>query len=262
MIYISVFHAAGAGGGGGGNFPAGITSGAPADTIVNASVDGLDTRNFLEVFNGTTWDRVRTVSAGNATAGTGILGAGILFADTVNGLYRQWPATSSLGDTISGDGAPATGAPYVFNGGTLDRLRNNSVSNLSAAQQNKALMIAHPVDWSIFHTPGPNIKATITRAAGAAGVRHICTSISAALVTATAAAASGVVQVSLIDGVSGGAAIWSKSLAISAASQNIDVELPGLNIIGSAATAMTLEFSAAGGGQTVESVALTGYDTI
>jgi hypothetical protein len=131
MIYISVFHAAGAGGGGGGNFPAGITSGAPADAIVNASVDGLDTRDFVEVFNGTTWDRIRTVSAGNSTAGTGILGAGILFADTVNGLYRQWPA-AVLGDALDGSGIPSTGVPYIVNGGTIDRLRSASALNATA----------------------------------------------------------------------------------------------------------------------------------
>ena len=35
--------------------------------------------------------------------------------------------------------------------------------------------------------------------------------------------------------------------------------LAGLNIVGSANTAMTLEFAAAGGANTVESVAMTGY---
>jgi len=38
------------------------------------------------------------------------------------------------------------------------------------------------------------------------------------------------------------------------------VSLSNLNIVGTAATAMTLEFAAAGGASTFESVALTGYD--
>ena len=152
---------------------------------------------------------------------------------------------------------------YAFNGATFDRLRTGSATNLSAADQSMALVTTGPGDWSINHTPAANTPATITRAAGAAGVRHVCTSITATLI-GLAASAETTVLVNLRDGATGaGAILWSTRLLVAGtAGSETGVSLSGLNIVGSAATAMTLEFAAAGGASTFETVAMTGHDVV
>lgn len=111
-------------------------------------------------------------------------------------------------------------------------------------------------EWSINHIPATNLQATITRAANALG-RHIITSITATLSGASAAGA--VKSIFLRDGVSGaGPIIWSATV-LNLAGDSKAISLTNLNIQGSKNTAMTLEFNAAGGTGTFESVALTGY---
>lgn len=185
-------------------------------------------------FNGTTWDRLRSF-VGNADAITA-------------------PTLGLLGSAAFRLG---------FNGTSYDRLRTNSAATLSASTQPFAALSANPGEWSINHTPAANTQATITRAAGAAGVRHICRSISATLI-GLAAAAEATVLVNLRDGATGAGTIlrsW-RFLVIGGVGSQVGVELSGLNIFGTAATAMTLEFAAAGGANTFETVALSGYDTL
>jgi hypothetical protein len=44
---------------------------------------------FGEVFNGTTWDRARSVTAANGTTGTGLTGAGLIGYDATGAVYRR-----------------------------------------------------------------------------------------------------------------------------------------------------------------------------
>lgn len=117
-------------------------------------------------------------------------------------------------------------------------------------------MTAEPGEWSIFSIPPANTKATATQAAGAAGVRHVCRSIAFTAIGNGAAAA--VVGVDLLDGA---ATIWGV-LVLIPVTGTVTFAISGLNIFGSAATAMTLQFSGAGGANTNEALSLTGYDTI
>lgn len=145
----------------------------------------------------------------------------------------------------------------------MSRIRTNGATNLSAATQAQAIMSAQPGEWAVNHVPAANTKATITQAAGGAGVRHVCRSITATVV-GLAAAAEAVVVVQLRDGATGaGTVLWSTNLLITGTTgSQVGVTLPGLNIVGSDDTAMTLEFVGAGGASTYESVALTGYSTV
>lgn len=98
-----------------------ITSGAPADNIVNAGVRGLDVRAFLEAFDGATMDRLRT----------GEVGA------LIHGLNA--PDSDALGNTLAFANAGAAGwkvNPALFNNTTWDRERNNNhiVALASAAR--------------------------------------------------------------------------------------------------------------------------------
>lgn len=148
-----------------------------------------------------------------------------------------------------------------FNGTAWDRRRTQSASNVSAATQIGAALSAPPGNWSVANNPAANTRATITRAAGGAGVRHICTSIAGVFLT-DAGAAPASVLLQLRDGASGaGTVLWEQRMSTAglAVGQVISIALSGLQIFGTANTAMTLEFSAAGGAATFEGVALTGY---
>lgn len=125
-----------------------------------------------------------------------------------------------------------------------------------------AMTTIQPRGWTAVHNPAANTQATVSKAAGAAGQlltqgeEHVCTGISASI---AGTAASSVVHVYLRDGASGaGTILWSAVMVCAAnASDRLDVD--GLHIIGTAETAMTLEFDGAGGLNTTQSVALRGY---
>jgi hypothetical protein len=120
-------------------------------------------------------------------------------------------------------------------------------------------------NWAITHTPAAATQATITRAAAGVGIRHVATAITATFATVTADT-SGNVLVNLRDGATGaGTILWSARLVIDtnvatvAGSPLAGIAITGLAIPGTANTAMTLEFAAAGAANTFETVALSGY---
>lgn len=115
--------------------------------------------------------------------------------------------------------------------------------------------------WSQTHQPAANTIATTTRAAQS-GVQHVCRAITASF-SATGVAPTAIqVEVVLRDGASGaGTVLWSCGMSLPAtAGASTVVALTDLEIAGTTGTAMTLEFSAAGGANTVERVSLVGYD--
>lgn len=157
------------------------------------------------------------------------------------------------------------GLAYAYDGdGNARRLLLANEINQSAATKSASLQVAMPGTWSVTHAPATNVRATISRAAGGASVRHICTAITATLI-APAATESSVVQLNLRDGATGaGTILKSFTLQVGgAASVSADraiIQLSGLQCFGALNTAMTLEFSAAGGAGTFESVSMEGYD--
>jgi len=121
------------------------------------------------------------------------------------------------------------------------------------------LVTAGGAGFAIQHEPAANVQGTITRAAAGAGIKNVCTSVTAAM-SATGVATAAQVFVRVRDGTTGaGTILWTCTLAVSATAGTTDkVSLGGLWIEGTANTAMTLEFSAAGGANTIQSVSLTG----
>lgn len=186
-------------------------------------------------------------------------GIDIVDTEFARAIIAQPSADEVASDALYGQ--RTIGYNVLFNGATFDRQRGGSAANLSATTQSQTLMVTEPGDWSITHTPAAATKATITKAAGAAGVRHICTSISATLIGLTGDVQANIV-VNVRDGATGaGSALWSTILTVIPAGQT-GVALTGLHIIGSAATAMTIEFATAGAGTTQQAVAMTGHDVI
>src|SRR5687767_14605001 len=174
--------------------------------------------------------------------------------------------TTMAADNVGSASAPTTNEriPYMkLDGGIAGSsapIEAGNAAALAATVSTKALLAVAPGNWSVNHTPAAATQATITKAAGAAGVRHVCTSISATLAT-IGTAQSSVILLNLRDGATGaGTILWSKQVALPAnAVWNVD--LSGLTIVGSAATAMTLEFSAANAAASFASVAMTGFTT-
>lgn len=125
--------------------------------------------------------------------------------------------------------------------------------------QDGRVVAAPPREWAIQHEPAANTQATITKAAET-GKRHVATSL---VVTMSSQAAPAAIRVlaRLRDGASGaGTILWTAGVSLPAtAGASSTVVLDDLQIEGSENTALTLEFSAAGGANVFETVSLTGY---
>lgn len=147
---------------------------------------------------------------------------------------------------------------YADNGlGTFDIVCTGTGTNLALFDPALAVMAAAPGEWSVTHTPAVNTVATITRAAGGAGIRHVLRSFTATVI-GLAAAAEAVLTVNIRDGASGaGTILKSFPLYAPPGGQN-GLAMSDLNIVGSENTAMTIEFTAAGGANTYESVSMSG----
>ena len=107
------------------------------------------------------------------------------------------------------------------------------------------------------HNPAANTKATITRAAGAAGVRNVGVGFCVYFMAGATAPTATQITVALIDGASGGTTyLWGPVvIGIPATAGATTGFIVGTCWkMGSTATGMTLEFSAAGGANTIESV--------
>lgn len=137
---------------------------------------------------------------------------------------------------------------------------NSSALNLSAPINVLPTITEKGARWTQLSAPAAGTQGTTSKTAGSTGVRHVadCVSYSAGAIAAPAATT---LTINLRDGATGaGTVIWTKTVTIPAtAAPHYDNNFCGLNLIGTAATAMTLEFSASLASES-ESVTLTGYD--
>ena len=115
--------------------------------------------------------------------------------------------------------------------------------------------------WTQIHVPATNAQATKSQGSAGVGKRNVCTGFTVTLAAgASAIAAAAPLTVAIIDGVSGGGTyLWRSYINIPAtAGTQVTIVRTGLWLVGSQATAMTVEFSAAGGANSYESVAMDG----
>ena len=116
--------------------------------------------------------------------------------------------------------------------------------------------------WQVGADPAVNVVATATQAAAGAGISNVADCLIATFVGGTTAPAAVVGTAVIRDGAAGaGAIIFAADIAVAAAvaSNPPPVQICGLHIPGTANTAMTAEFMAAGGLNTFQTVRLTGY---
>jgi hypothetical protein len=196
-----------------------IRAGLTADANANTGL----LNNGEMVFNGTTWDRLRTAS-GDALAVTGMIGASNL----------------------------------VWNGASSDRWRSASATNNTATTSLGGAQVTQLSTWSVTNSANAGTPSA-SKAAGGGTVRHVATSIS--ICVGAAGTAQPVVQVNLRDGATGAGTIIRSWQLAAPANDSACSDLAGLNMSGSANTAMTIEFAAATAAATQASVNLTGYST-
>lgn len=124
----------------------------------------------------------------------------------------------------------------------------------------QVIPIAAASVWTAIHLPAANTQATITRAAAGAGIRNVCTGLTVIFAAGATAPTAINVAVNLIDGASGGGTyLWRATLSLPATAGAVNgIARQPLWIPGTANTAMTLEFSVAGGANTIESVSMEG----
>lgn len=148
-----------------------------------------------------------------------------------------------------------------INDGTND-IKSASAANLSAETGQNALMAAPPGQWTVTNVGAINTQATGSKAAGAAGVRHVCTWLAICLSQDSTGSVQTLITFNLRDGATGaGTILASFQMALPATAGECRVlTLSGLNIPGSAATAMTLENAGTPAAHTAASIAFGGYD--
>jgi hypothetical protein len=159
-----------------------------------------------------------------------------------------------------GNGGVVGEAAGAYDGSNVVAEQVASAANLAVAQQgNKAILGATPACWSVPHQPAAATQASASKAAGAAGVRHVATMATIAI---EAVAAQTDIIVNLRDGATGvGTVLWTIRLALAAGQSFVQAfTLP--NLLGTAATAMTLETAAAPAATNFASLVLNGFDAI
>lgn len=118
--------------------------------------------------------------------------------------------------------------------------------------------------WSVTAQAAGAVAASASRAAGAAGVRHVARRVIVSF--AANDTVQGGVQVNLRDGATGAGTVissWSLGSGLITATSRVrstTIDEDNLHHVGTAATAMTLEFAAAPVANTVSAVTLLGYD--
>lgn len=204
---------------------------------------------------------VRTDMAGNlyanlVVASPGSAGAVVPFAltslITISAPNQEGILTASVG--------------YLYNGADSDsfiRARSFAADNMDPTPgqgPSGVALVNEGPEWSLPHTPGIGVRATMTRAA-VANARHVCRGISAQFYVAAADAPTSGTFLLLRDGATGaGTVLWARRIvALTAATdQPVRIDITGLNIVGSENTAMTLEFSAAPGAASFQDLTLSG----
>lgn len=128
---------------------------------------------------------------------------------------------------------------------------------------NNAMMTRARTGWTVIHAPAANTAATASKAAGATGVKHVARGIIVSCSAGASAPTAIQLTWNLRDGSTGaGTVLATGVIGIEAVAGKSPppVQLSNLWIEGTAATAMTLEFTAAGGANTIEAVTLMGED--
>lgn len=282
-----------------GSIPVVVASNQSAQVVDGPDAPGVaPTQNPVQVsgFDGTNVRRIRTdgtgflAVGGEAASGAAPVGNPVYIGGNNNGVNVQPLQVDGSGaafityyTTNDIDGLPAvagsarnTGTGFagvasylhLFNatGSTFDKQREATLTafptstTLTARNSVGAALTEKGSRWSVVSNPAAGNQASAS-IASEASVRHVvdCVSFSA---SAGAAPTLTALTLNIRDGASGaGTVIWTWNLEIAAATGQSVVphSICGLNLVGTTATAMTVEFSASLA-NLAESVSISGYN--
>jgi hypothetical protein len=196
------------------------------------------------LWNGTSCDRQRGSISGGAEVAVKSVSGGVTPAD---------------GFTTPTNALTAYSYGALFNNSTADRQRGISAANNTATTSIGSSYVSQLSTWSQTNTPAVATAATTSKAAGGGTVRHVATSITWCV--AANATAQPPLLIHLRDGATGAGTIirtWAVSAPVNG---TFCEDLSGLNMTGSANTAMTLETAAAPAAAVQATVSFTGYST-
>lgn len=194
-------------------------------------------------------------TSSNAARVTIYSSSGTEFATSTNPVFVQSGSTGSATPTkavlVAGD-----------DGTNLKGLITASAANMVSAGQlgDQTLTMTQMGQWAVTHLPATATKATISKGANASG-RHVCTGYISSMAVAGTTCTT-VLTWSIRDGATGaGTVLWSGAMQQFVTGQDHNNSQNGLALIGTANTAMTIEFSAAGTTATQQTVSMQGFDT-
>lgn len=161
--------------------------------------------------------------------------------------FLDEPLTAKVTSVFEQPSSTALTNVRVQDGVTSNLLGLASAGNLTARSSVNAALTALPGQWTATNSAAVGAASSASRAAGGAGISHVCNAVSFGFSATTALGAITTVTINLRDGATGaGAVLWSWQFTLPAAViPSFALSIPGLEFIGTAATAMTLEFAAA-----------------
>ena len=183
---------------------------------------------------------------------------------TTTGAFQTFPLSpfsctnANVTYTAGGASASSIAIEYLFSPpGIAPTATPVVIASFSA---NGAIATVLPGNWGASNNPANGVIASTTRAAAATGVRHVTNCITASINCISCGGGRSQTLV-LRDGASGvGTILWQQFMSASSTDGSFQsVNQCGLNLVGSTATPMTLEFSGVSA-DVHESCALTGYD--
>lgn len=230
------------------------------DTVVGESLAGFtNTRT-------TNWKPVFGSGATHLSVTMSAYGSGTLTMDFCGSAHASDIGIFNVIGNIPHDSADSYG-PVKIGGkaiaegvGTAVSAANDRVNALFDVYGRQA--IKKTDTWTANHAPVANTQATIAKASGGAGVKNVCTSITCTLSSSAAPTVTRTIF-NLRDGATGaGTILWTGALSLAAVAGDwATLTISDLWIVGSAATAMTLESAAAPGANIFATVSMAGTIT-
>lgn len=217
-----------------------------ADELTDGTL-GTGKAQYIKVLDGTLDSSNKLVVTSGGAAQVAVVAGSAVIGHVIADTGSTTAVTQATGSNLHAviDAGVATIGSVKLTDGT-NSAPMNSAANQVAATTNGAVITERGARWRVTSTPAVSVVASAVKAAGGAGVRHVCDSISFSGGSTTAPVLTKL-NVNLRDGAAGaGTIIWSFTVIVGAATgQNIPpFTASGLNLVGTAATAMTLEFSA------------------
>lgn len=237
--------------------PLGVSGYGACAFMVTVTSDFIGTMTFEGSVDGNKFIALTVSTFGGTTTTTATGGgqwlAGCAALTVVRIRLSSYSAGTAYGfvQAIEGGGSGGSGG----SGGTVT-IANTPIQVIRVGADATA-WIATP------HVPAISTQATTTKASAGAGIKNVCQSITVTLCSGVTATTVGVpLIVSVIDGASGGGTyLWRSRIQIPAVAGAITTFIKAFpaGLTGTAATAMTVEFSAAltNGYQTVAMEGIT-----